>query len=113
MPKVVFSFGGGKGKREIVVEEEISILDTALSFGVSMYHTCGGNASCSTCRVKVLKGAENLSAIEDAEAQVLDSFDLKCPFRLGCQAAILRGEVEVEIPRWERAPRPNKTPKVP
>lgn len=108
MPKILFA-----GKREVTVDEGTSILDAALSFGISIYHTCGGNASCSTCRVKVLKGAENLSAVEDAETQVLDSFDLKPPFRLGCQAAIQAGNVEVEIPAWERAPRPNKTPKVP
>ena len=108
MPKIIFF-----GKRTVDTEEGSSILDTALSSGVTLYHTCGGNASCSTCRVKVLKGAENLSIIEDAEAQVLDSFDLKPPFRLGCQARVTSGEVEVEIPRWERAPRPNKTPKVP
>ncbi len=108
MPKILFL-----GKREVTVDEGTSILDAALSSGISIYHTCGGNASCSTCRVKILKGFENLSPIEEAETQVLDSFDLKTPFRLGCQAQVLNGEVEVEIPKWERAPRPNKTPKVP
>ena len=108
MPKIVFP-----GKREVRVDEGVSILDAALGSGVSIYHTCGGNASCSTCRVRILKGAENLSEISEAEAQVLDSFDLKPPFRLGCQAIVSGGEVEVEIPRWERTPRPNKTPKVP
>ena len=95
------------------MDEGVSILDTALSSGVSIYHTCGGNASCSTCRVRVTGGAENLSAMEEAEAEVLDAFDLKSPFRLSCQARVLVGQVEVEIPKWERAPRPNKTPKIP
>ena len=111
MPKIFFTTA--KQKREVVVDESTSILDAALSYGIPLYHTCGGNASCSTCRVVVRKGGENLSPIEDAETQVLDSFDLKAPYRLGCQAAILGGDVEVEILPWERAPRPNKTPKVP
>ena len=81
--------------------------------GVEIYHTCGGNASCSTCRVKVLSGAENLSSIEVAEAQILDAFDLKAPHRLGCQARVLRGDIEVDIPDHEREPRPNKTPEIP
>ena len=112
MPKIIF-FSGAKDGREVFAEEGVSILETALSCGVSIYHTCGGNASCSTCRVKILNGAKNLSPIESAETQVLDSFDLKTPFRLSCQAHVLHGEAEVEIPQWEKAPRPNKTPKVP
>ena len=89
-----------------------SILDAALEHDVPVYHTCGGNASCSTCRVLVLKGAEHLSPIEAPEAQVLDAFDLKAPHRLSCQA-LVRGDIEVEIPGRDKAPRPNKTPVVP
>ena len=97
----------------IEVDRWTSILDAALDAKVPLYHTCGGNASCSTCRVLVLKGAENLSGIESAEAQVLDAFDLAPPHRLGCQAQILKGEVEVDIPKRAKAPRPNKTPPLP
>ena len=108
MPKLIF-----KHRKTLQVAEGTSVLDAALDHDVSLYHTCGGNASCSTCRVLVLRGAENLSAIEDAESQVLDSFDLLPPHRLGCQAQVLKGEVEVEIPSRAKAPRPNKTPAVP
>ena len=108
MPRVIF-----KNERVISVEEGTSILESALTHGVSVYHTCGGNASCSTCRVRVLQGAENLSAIEKAESEILDSFDLGPPFRLSCQALVWGGDVEVEIPKWERPPRPNKTPEAP
>ncbi len=92
------------------VEKGLSVLETALEHHVPLYHTCGGNCSCSTCRVLVLKGAENLSAIEEAEKQILDSFDLKAPYRLGCQALILSGHVQVEVPDRDKPPRPNKTP---
>ena len=90
-----------------------SILETAMAHGVPLYHTCGGNASCSTCRVLVLSGTENLSAVEEAESQVLDSFDLLPPHRLGCQALIFQGEAIVEIPTRTKEPRPNKTPALP
>ena len=89
-----------------------SILDAALRCGVPLYHTCGGNCSCSTCRVQVLEGAAHLTTMDADEAQVLDAFDLKAPHRLGCQALIL-DDVTVDIPTREREPRPNKTPKVP
>lgn len=108
MPRLRFL----KPDKSIEVEEGTTILEAAMEHGVPLYHTCGGNASCSTCRVVVLYGSERLSPIEDAEAQVLDSFDLRPPHRLGCQAAI-HGDVVVEIPDRAKEPRPNKTPRVP
>ena len=111
MPRIIFK---SKDKEVTVdVEKGISILDAALRFGVPLYHTCGGNASCSTCRVQVLDGSEYLSGIEPPEAQVLDAFDLKFPHRLGCQAQLLGGDVSLRIPERSKEPRPNKTPPVP
>ena len=107
MPKITFN-----NKVAIEVEPGLSVLEAALEHRVPIYHTCGGNCSCSTCRVLVLKGAENLSTPEEAERQILDSFDLKAPYRLGCQTLILSGEVEVEIPKRDNPPRPNKTPRI-
>ena len=110
MPRIKFKI---KYKEVTVdVEKGLSVLDAALRYHVPIYHTCGGNASCSTCRVLVLEGMPHLSGIENAEAQVLDAFDLKVPHRLGCQSQVL-GDVTVQIPERDREPRPNKTPAVP
>ena len=108
MPKLRFRNGP-----LVEVEKGLSVLEAALRHDVLLYHTCGGNCSCSTCRVLVVSGSENLSSMESSEADVLDTFDLKVPHRLGCQALILKGEVELEIPLRDKAPRPNKTPPVP
>ena len=106
MPKIIFS------NKNVTVEVDrgLSILEAALENDINLYHTCGGNASCSTCRVKILRGGENLSGIEPLEAQVLDTFDLKTPYRLGCQALMIKGEVTLEIPDRDKNPRENKTP---
>ena len=109
MPKVTFKNSGVT----VDVEKGVSILEAAMRHNVPLYHTCGGNCSCSTCRVLVLKGAENLSKMEPMEADILDSFDLKAPYRLGCQTLVMGDAVEVEIPKRTRAPRPNKTPPLP
>ena len=109
MPKITFKNVG----KTFEVEKGLSVLETALRHQVPIYHTCGGNCSCSTCRVRVLSGAENLSAIEPSEAEVLDSFDLGAPYRLGCQALAFGDKVEVEVPKRQKEPRPNKTPKLP
>jgi ferredoxin len=110
MTKVIFH---SKEKTQTFeTQEGVSILELALTKDIPLYHTCGGNCSCSTCRVLVLKGSENLSPMEGDEALVLDAFDLTSPHRLGCQARVMKGEVEVEIPQRSKPPRANKTPPV-
>ncbi len=108
MPKIVFRNLG----RSVDVERGTSVLEAALANGIPMYHTCGGNCSCSTCRIVVVKGAANITPMEAGEAEVLDTFDLKPPHRLGCQS-LVTGDVEVDIPERDKAPRPNKTPPLP
>ncbi|MBM3302586.1 MAG: 2Fe-2S iron-sulfur cluster binding domain-containing protein, partial [Deltaproteobacteria bacterium] len=66
-------------------------------------HDCGGNASCTTCRVEVQVGGECLSEIEFEEQDLLDREALTEPWhRLGCQARIM-GDVVVRVPerKWE------------
>jgi ferredoxin, 2Fe-2S len=84
--------------------KEQSILDVALNYGVRLDHACGGNCACTTCHVWVKEGAENLSEMDDDEADRLDmAADLKLNSRLGCQAVITKpGKVVVEIPAWNR-----------
>ena len=109
MPKILFK----NKNRTVDVEKGISVLEAALRYDVPIYHTCGGNCSCSTCRILVLSGAENVSPMDAMEAGILDAFDLKAPHRLGCQTLVMGGVVEVEIPERDKAPRPNKTPPLP
>lgn len=79
-----------------------SLLDVALNFGIPLEHACGGNCACTTCHVIVRQGEENLSEMEDDEADRLDTAaGLTLHSRLGCQA-VVRGDVVVEIPSWNR-----------
>jgi 2Fe-2S ferredoxin len=81
-----------------------SILDIAINHDVFLDHACGGNCACTTCHVWVKQGAENLTEMDDDEADRLDmAADLQLNSRLGCQAQIAKpGEVVVEIPAWNR-----------
>jgi len=84
--------------------KEESILDVALNFGITLDHACGGNCACTTCHVWIKEGKENLSEMDDDEADRLDmAADLQLNSRLGCQAQITKpGKVVVEIPAWNR-----------
>ncbi|MBM3776650.1 MAG: 2Fe-2S iron-sulfur cluster binding domain-containing protein [Acidimicrobiia bacterium] len=110
MPKVTFIIDG----QERTVEFEHgkleyshhglpeSFLDVAMNLDIPLEHACGGSCACTTCHVIVRKGMQNLSGMEDDEADRLDTaWDLTTESRLGCQA-IIRGDVVVEIPMYTR-----------
>ena len=79
-----------------------SLLDVCLHFGIPMEHACGGSCACTTCHVVVKQGDQNLSEMEDDEADRLEMAPgLTIHSRLGCQA-VVKGDVVVEIPSWNR-----------
>jgi ferredoxin, 2Fe-2S len=79
-----------------------SLLDVAESFGIPIEHACGGNCACTTCHVFVREGMENLSTMEEDEADRLDTaWDLRPESRLACQA-VVTGDVVCEVPRYTR-----------
>ena len=79
-----------------------SLLDVALNFGIDLEHACGGNCACTTCHVIVKEGEENLSEMDEDEADKLDEAPgLTIHSRLGCQC-VVKGDVVVEIPNWNR-----------
>lgn len=95
MPRVTFLHPQGKSGN---VTRNLTLLDAAKELGFPLKHDCGGNASCTTCRVEVQSGGENLSEIEFDEQDLLDREALREPWhRLGCQARVL-GDVVVRVP---------------
>jgi 2Fe-2S ferredoxin len=110
MPKVTFIIDG----REKTVEFEHgaleyshhglpeSFLDLAMNSGVPLEHACGGSCACTTCHLIIRRGMENLSEMQDNEADRLDTaWDLTTSSRLGCQA-VIKGDVVAEFPMYTR-----------
>lgn len=100
MPRVTFLHPEGKSGE---VEPNLSLLEASEALGFPLNHDCGGNASCTTCRVEVQEGGDNLSEIDFDEQDLLDREALTEPWhRLGCQARVL-GDVVVRVPerKWE------------
>lgn len=74
-----------------------SILDIALSQGVSIQHACGGFCACTTCHCEVVEGAQNLQSPDSDELERLEVLDGRTPAsRLGCQAKV-KGDVTVRV----------------
>jgi len=110
MPKVTFIIDG----KERTVEFEHgkleyshhglpeSFLDVAMNCDIPLEHACGGSCACTTCHVIIRKGMQNLSEMEDNEADRLDTaWDLTTESRLGCQA-VIKGDVVAELPMYTR-----------
>lgn len=91
--------------RELRLAVGETILHAALEQGVEIDHACGGVCACSTCHVKIKRGAECFPEPSEDELDQLDTArDVALDSRLSCQARLLRaptdGVVEIEIPKW-------------
>jgi ferredoxin len=82
--------------RSLEVRRGATILSSALKNGVRLMHVCGARTLCSTCRVRVDAGAENLTPMSAGERFSLRwHLSVSPRTRLACQARV-EGPVEVE-----------------
>lgn len=73
-----------------------TVLDIIHDSGIDWMHACGKNGRCTTCKVIVVQGAENLSAIGDIERKLFEVGKLVEGERVACQAHLL-GDVKVRV----------------
>ncbi|MBL8707505.1 MAG: adenylate/guanylate cyclase domain-containing protein [Rhodospirillales bacterium] len=73
------------GKRVIEVQRGATILDASRLGRVPHAEVCGGRGRCSTCRVRVSRGAEALPPPSEAERKVLQRIAAAPNVRLACQ----------------------------
>jgi 2Fe-2S ferredoxin len=82
---------------EVSVPEGGSLADVCDAHTADVPFSCRG-ASCGTCRVDVLEGAELLEAPKDEELDVLDIFgDDATKRRLACQSHMRAGGGTVRV----------------
>ncbi|RNI26868.1 adenylate/guanylate cyclase domain-containing protein [Rufibacter latericius] len=77
-----------KGEKVIRASKYQTILEASLQAGIPHYHACGGKGECTTCRVLVLEGAEQLSDINTCERTVRVVRNLPENVRLACQTHV-------------------------
>ena len=53
-------------------EEGSSILDLNLENNIDHTNDCGGNCACSTCKIVIVSGGQNLSEQEEEERDILE-----------------------------------------
>jgi len=80
-----------------VIEDDcldLSLLEMSLKHGIPHMHVCGGNARCSTCRVIVCQGEDNILPRNQAEQALADKKGFENNIRLACQTRV-KGSVSV------------------
>ena len=71
--------------RRVAVASGTTVLEASRLAGVPHASMCGGRGRCSTCRVRVGRGLENLPPPGEAEARVLSRIGMPEGVRLACQ----------------------------
>lgn len=88
MPKVKFLPHG----REVEVDSGTSLIRAALSAGVHINASCGGNGVCGKCRVKIEEGS-----VEGGISERLSEEDIKEGYRLACLSEV-KEDIVVRVP---------------
>lgn len=72
-------------RRMVEIAPGATILDASRLGGIPHAEVCGGRGRCSTCRVRVSRGLDELPPPSDAERRVLDRIAAAPNVRLACQ----------------------------
>ena len=93
MPKVTFILRDGTEKTVEFEHGKLpfqehglpeSFLDLAMNLGIPLEHACGGSCACTTCHLIIRQGENNLSPMQDNEADRLDTaWDLTAELTAG------------------------------
>ena len=97
MPEITFESSDGSQKKTVNAPEGGALADLCDDHAAPIPFSCR-SASCATCHIEVLEGAELLLPPEEEEKDVLDAVLSKPPrFRLACCARMRSGPGKVTV----------------
>ena len=73
---------------EIEIKQTQNLLDFLNAHNIGISQSCGGFATCTTCRIIVTKGADCLSAREELETERAEERNFSDNERLACQVEL-------------------------
>ena len=89
--------------RTIEAEDDLSsLLDLSIANQIPHIHECGGRGNCTTCRVRILDGAQNLNPKTRVESEASYARKWDPSIRLACQA-YPQGDVSLQRLVWSMA----------
>jgi adenylate cyclase len=84
------------GGKAVSVPVGLSVLEASRWAGIAHESVCGGRGRCSTCRIRILQGADTLSPPDELELRTLRRIHAAPDVRLACQMRPA-GDLAVEL----------------
>lgn len=92
------------GKKELEVNNDSkSVLMHLQDNFIDWMHACGAKGRCTTCKMEILSGADQLSKLTNAELKYRSSKELNENERLACQVSVL-GDIVIRVPESSKLP---------
>lgn len=91
-----------QSKRIISKDKSEKLLDILLR-ETDWMHACGAKGRCTTCKMSVLEGKENLSGKTEAEEKYFEMKKLRANERLTCQV-LVNGDIKIRVPKAYQLP---------
>jgi 2Fe-2S ferredoxin len=92
------------GKKELVVNNDVkSVLSHLQDHFIDWMHACGAKGRCTTCKMEVISGNDQLTELTPAEMKYRNTRELGSNERLACQAKLL-GNISVKVPDSSKLP---------
>jgi 2Fe-2S ferredoxin len=83
---------------------ERKVIDLIHENRIDWMHACGKKGRCTTCKIIVLEGIENLSAPTDREEFFKGNGRLTDYERLSCQSKLIKGEIIIRVGEENKFP---------
>ena len=93
MPRVTIA-----GVGEVDCAEGTTLFDAGAKAAAGIETSCVGKGTCGLCRVKIIAGAEHVSAYTDEERKHLGNLYHISKLRLACRTRV-SGDVTIEVVR--------------
>lgn len=70
-----------------------------LKAGMPVASSCQGDGICGKCKIEIIDGEKNLSAVESREQILSLRLKIKPPYRVSCQTKVF-GDVTIDTTYW-------------
>jgi 2Fe-2S ferredoxin len=95
MPRIVI-----QNLENLIIDSETTdgkVIELIHQNGIDWMHACGKNGRCTTCKMIILDGQENLSPETDRELFYRKQKRLNPNERLTCQAKLVQGFITIKV----------------
>ncbi len=91
-------------KEIISMETNRKVIDLIHENYIDWMHACGKKGKCTTCKMIIKSGQENLSPLTESEELFRENGRLNLDERLTCQAMLFSGELHIMVDEANKFP---------